>query len=87
MVIIEMENGGVIKLELDATAAPNTVRNFKSLVSKGFYDGLLFHRVISGFMIQGGCPQGTGMGGPGYQIRGEFLPKTASPIPCVMTGA
>ena len=71
MVVIEMENGGVIKLELDATAAPNTVRNFKSLVSKGFYDGLLFHRVISGFMIQGGCPQGTGMGGPGYQIRGE----------------
>lgn len=72
MVVIEMENGGVIKLELDAAAAPNTVRNFKSLVSKGFYDGLLFHRVISGFMIQGGCPQGTGMGGPGYHIRGEF---------------
>ena len=72
MVVIEMENGGVIKLELDATAAPNTVRNFKSLVSKGFYDGLLFHRVISGFMIQGGCPQGTGMGGPGYSIKGEF---------------
>ena len=65
MVVIEMENGGVIKLELDATAAPNTVLNVKSLVSKGFYDGLLFHRVISGFMIQGGCPQGTGMGGPG----------------------
>ena len=86
MVVIEMENGGVIKLELDAAAAPNTVRNFKSLVSKGFYDGLLFHRVISGFMIQGGCPQGTGMGGPGYQIRGEFT-QTASPIPCVMTGA
>ena len=56
MVVIEMENGGVIKLELDAAAAPNTVRNFKSLVSKGFYDGLLFHRVISVFMIQGGCP-------------------------------
>ncbi len=72
MVVIEMENGGIIKLELDTTAAPNTVRNFKSLVSKGFYDGLLFHRVISGFMIQGGCPQGTGMGGPGYHIRGEF---------------
>ena len=72
MVVIEMENGGVIKLELDAAAAPNTVRNFKSLVSKGFYDGLLFHRVISGFMIQGGCPQGTGMGGPGYSIKGEF---------------
>ena len=72
MVVIEMENGGNNKLELDTTAAPNTVRNFKSLVSKGFYDGLLFHRVISGFMIQGGCPQGTGMGGPGYHIRGEF---------------
>lgn len=72
MVVIEMENGGIIKLELDTTAAPNTVRNFKTLVSKGFYDGLLFHRVISGFMIQGGCPQGTGMGGPGYHIRGEF---------------
>ena len=72
MVVIEMENGGVIKLELDATAAPNTVRNFKSLVSKGFYDGLIFHRVIKGFMIQGGCPDGTGMGGPGYSIQGEF---------------
>ena len=72
MVVIEMENGGVIKLELDATAAPNTVRNFKSLVSKGFYDGLIFHRVISGFMIQGGCPKGTGTGGPGYCIKGEF---------------
>ena len=73
MVVIEMENGGIIKLELDSSAAPNTVKNFKSLVSKGFYDGLTFHRVISGFMIQGGCPQGTGMGGPGYHIRGEFL--------------
>ena len=73
MVVIEMENGGIIKLELDSSAAPNTVKNFKSLVAKGFYDGLTFHRVISGFMIQGGCPQGTGMGGPGYHIRGEFL--------------
>ncbi len=73
MVVIEMENGGIIKLELDSSAAPNTVKNFKSLVSKGFYDGLTFHRVISGFMIQGGCPQETGMGGPGYHIRGEFL--------------
>ncbi len=72
MVVIEMENGGVIKLELDSAAAPNTVKNFKSLVAKGFYDGLIFHRVISGFMIQGGCPQGSGMGGPGYHIPGEF---------------
>lgn len=73
MVVIEMENGGRIELELDPSAAPNTVKNFKSLVSKGFYDGLTFHRVIPGFMIQGGCPQGTGMGGPGYGIRGEFI--------------
>ncbi len=73
MVIIEMENGGQIKLELDEKAAPNTVKNFKHLVSKGFYDGLIFHRVIPGFMIQGGCPEGTGRGGPGYCIRGEFL--------------
>lgn len=72
MIVIEMENGGLIKLELDASAAPNTVKNFKSLVSKGFYDGLTFHRVIPGFMIQGGCPQGSGMGGPGYHIPGEF---------------
>jgi len=72
MVVIEMENGGVIKLEMDPSAAPNTVKNFKSLVSKGFYDGLIFHRVISGFMIQGGCPDGTGMSGPGYHIPGEF---------------
>lgn len=86
MVVIEMENGGVIKLELDAAAAPNTVRNFKSLVSKGFYDGLLFHRVISGFMIQGGCPQVPAWAA--LAIRsGENSPKTASPIPCVMTGA
>ena len=72
MVIIEMENGAKIKIELDRTAAPNTVNNFLSLANKGFYNGLIFHRVIPGFMIQGGCPQGTGMGGPGYQIRGEF---------------
>ncbi|MEA5059627.1 MAG: peptidylprolyl isomerase [Candidatus Pelethousia sp.] len=73
MVVIEMEKGGIIKLALDAAAAPNTVKNFKSLVSKGFYDGLTFHRVISGFMIQGGCPQGNGTGGPGYHIPGEFI--------------
>ena len=69
---IEMENGGVIELELYPDIAPITVENFKSLVEKGFYDGLIFHRVIPGFMIQGGCPDGTGMGGPGYQIKGEF---------------
>ena len=72
MVIIEMENGGKIKIEFDRAAAPNTVKNFLSLVNKGFYNGLIFHRVIPGFMIQGGCPDGTGMGGPGYSIRGEF---------------
>ena len=62
----------IIKAELYPEIAPNTVRNFVSLVSKGFYDGLIFHRVIRGFMIQGGCPDGTGMGGPGYSIKGEF---------------
>ena len=67
-----MENGGKIELELDAKAAPITVENFEKLVREGFYDGLIFHRVISGFMIQGGCPEGTGMGGPGYHIKGEF---------------
>ena len=72
MVIIEMEGGGLIKLELDPSAAPNTVKNFKYLADKGFYNGLIFHRVIPGFMIQGGCPDGTGMGGPGYHIKGEF---------------
>ncbi len=72
MVIIEMENGGLIKLELDKSAAPNTVTNFLNLAGKGFYDGLTFHRVIFGFMIQGGCPNGTGTGGPGYCISGEF---------------
>lgn len=71
-VTVEMENGGTIKIELYPETAPNTVRNFISLVQKGFYDGLIFHRVIPGFMIQGGCPQGTGMSGPGYSIRGEF---------------
>lgn len=72
MVIIEMNDGGKIKIELDPETAPKTVENFKKLVKEGFYDGLIFHRVISGFMIQGGCPDGTGMGGPGYSIEGEF---------------
>lgn len=72
MVIIEMEGGGKIKLEMDRQAAPNTVKNFVSLADKGFYNGLIFHRVIPGFMIQGGCPDGTGMGGPGWHIKGEF---------------
>ena len=69
---IIMENGDVMKAELYPEVAPNTVNNFISLVKKGYYDGLIFHRVIRGFMIQGGCPQGTGMGGPGYSIKGEF---------------
>ena len=72
IVTIEMENGGVIKAELYPNVAPNSVNNFISLVQKGFYDGLIFHRCIPGFMIQGGCPQGSGMGGPGYSIKGEF---------------
>ncbi|MEG0614516.1 MAG: peptidylprolyl isomerase [Oscillospiraceae bacterium] len=72
MITIEMENGKKIKLELYPEKAPETVKNFEKLVSEKFYDGLIFHRVISGFMIQGGCPQGTGTGGPGYQIKGEF---------------
>lgn len=72
MVTITMENGKKIKLELDREAAPLTVENFEKLVKDGFYDGLTFHRVIPGFMIQGGCPQGTGTGGPGWQIKGEF---------------
>lgn len=67
-----MENGDVMKAELYPEIAPNTVNNFISLVKKGYYDGLIFHRVISGFMIQGGCPDGTGMGNPGYSIKGEF---------------
>ena len=72
VVTFEMENGDIIKAELYPEIAPNTVSNFVSIVSKGFYDGLIFHRVIRGFMIQGGCPDGTGMGGPGYSIKGEF---------------
>lgn len=72
VVTITMENGDVMKAELYPQKAPNTVNSFISLVKKGFYDGLIFHRVIQGFMIQGGCPQGTGTGGPGYSIKGEF---------------
>ena len=72
IVTIEMENGDVMKAELYPEVAPNTVNNFISLVKKGFYDGVIFHRVISGFMIQGGDPKGVGVGGPGYTIKGEF---------------
>ena len=72
IVTFEMENGGVMKAELYPELAPNTVNNFISLVKKGFYDGLIFHRVIPGFMIQGGDPDGRGTGGPGYCIKGEF---------------
>ena len=73
IVTFEMENGDVMKAELYPEIAPNTINNFISLVKKGFYDGLIFHRVISGFMIQGGDPKGIGVGGPGYGIKGEFL--------------
>ena len=72
IVTIEMKTGDVIKAELYPEIAPNTVNNFISLISKGYYNGLIFHRVINGFMIQGGCPEGTGTGGPGYSIAGEF---------------
>ena len=72
IVTITMENGDVMKAELYPEIAPVSVNNFISLINKGFYNGLIFHRVIRGFMIQGGCPQGTGMGDPGYSIRGEF---------------
>jgi len=72
IVTIEMNNGDIMKAELYPEIAPNTVNNFISLVNKGFYDGVIFHRVIRGFMIQGGDPQGTGVGGPGYSIKGEF---------------
>lgn len=69
---IEMEDGGIMKGELYEDIAPKSVANFEKLANEGFYDGLIFHRVIPGFMIQGGCPEGTGMGGPGYTIEGEF---------------
>lgn len=72
IVTITMKSGDVIKAELYPQVAPNTVNNFISLIKKGYYDGLIFHRVIKGFMIQGGCPEGTGTGGPGYSIKGEF---------------
>ena len=72
IVTITMENGDVMKAELYPDIAPISVNNFISLIKKGYYDGLIFHHVISGFMIQGGCPEGTGMGGPGYSIKGEF---------------
>lgn len=72
IVTITMESGDVMKAELYPEIAPISVNNFISLIKKGYYDGLIFHRVISGFMIQGGCPDGTGMGGPGYSIKGEF---------------
>lgn len=72
IVTITMNTGDVIKAELYPEIAPNTVNNFISLINKGYYDGLIFHRVIKGFMIQGGCPDGTGTGGPGYSIKGEF---------------
>ena len=72
MIIIEMENGGKIELELLDQSAPNTAKNFRYLASQGYYDGLIFHRVIKGFMIQGGCPEGIGTGGPGYCIKGEY---------------
>lgn len=72
MIVITMENGAQIKAELYPEHAPITVENFEKLIGQGFYDGLIFHRVIKGFMIQGGCPDGTGMGGPGYHIKGEF---------------
>lgn len=72
IVTITMEDGSVMKVELYPEIAKNTVNNFISLIKKGFYDGVIFHRVIPGFMIQGGCPEGTGMGGPGYSIKGEF---------------
>lgn len=72
IVTIEMNNGDIMKAELYPDIAPNTVNNFISLVKKGYYNGIIFHRVIKGFMIQGGDPQGTGVGGPGYSIKGEF---------------
>ncbi|MCI9617991.1 MAG: peptidylprolyl isomerase [Eubacterium sp.] len=72
IVTIEMESGDIMKAELYPEIAPNTVNNFISLIKKGYYDGIIFHRVIKGFMIQGGDPEGTGVGGPGYSIKGEF---------------
>ena len=79
MIRITMQNGKTIDLELDHSAAPITCENFEKLVKQGFYNGLTFHRVISGFMIQGGDPQGTGMGGPGWHIKGEFMARSMDP--------
>ena len=91
VVTIEMENGDVMKVELYPEIAPNTVNNFISLVNKGFYDGLIFHRVIRGFMIQGGCPDGTGMGGPGQRITRQLhqneFPNTLKHEPGVISMA
>ena len=87
MVNIEMENGKKIVLELYPEVAPKTVENFLALVNKGFYDGLTFHRVISGFMIQGGCPKGDGTGGPGYKIKDEFSSKLLHDGPGVLSMA
>ena len=78
IVTFTMENGDVIKAELYPETAPNTVNNFISLINRNFYDGLIFHRVIRGFMIQGGDPEGSGMGGPGYSIKGEFAQNGVS---------
>ncbi len=78
MVRITMEDGGIIDIELDTAAAPITCENFLKLVKSGFYDGLTFHRIIPGFMIQGGCPLGTGTGGPGWNIKGEFAANGVS---------
>lgn len=91
IITITMENGDVMKAELYPDIAPNTVNNFISLVKKGFYDGLIFHRVINGFMIQGGCPKGNGTGGPGYCIKGEFsqngFPNSLKHTPGVLSMA
>ena len=91
MVRIEMENGGIIELELYEDKAPITVKNFKNLVKRGFYDGLIFHRVIAGFMIQGGDPTGTGCGGSGENIKGEFalngVKNDSSPVRGVISMA
>ena len=87
IVTFEMENGKTIKAELYPEIAPNTVNNFLSLVNKGYYDGLTFHRVIYGFMIQGGCPKGDGTGGPGYKIKDEFSSKLLHDGPGVISMA
>lgn len=91
IVTIEMESGDILTAELFPEIAPNTVNNFIDLIQKGFYDGLIFHRVIEGFMLQGGDPQGTGMGGPGYCIKGEFsqngFPNQLSHDPGVLSMA